>query len=246
MADPVNRRAIQADFSSRLSRLGVKHRRELQNLLGDPPDIMNVPADFWTRVQKETEDTAAALLLLIFLGTGTRFGLKPNESQAKGLIFAQQRARFLGSEFVQASRKRLERASAEWRRRARIGERITQADVRLQTVPVFGPTRADTIATTETTVAATAATRELKDDAEGFNVPDLKLIWKLGPCKHCKFCPYMHNHSRSFWGQFMPKGPPAHVNCCCTLEWMPGTTKEPPIPSTAAVMKAAKQSGIFR
>ena len=53
MPDIPNRTALEADLARRFSRLSADHRRKLLTLLGDPPDLGNVPQSFWDDVAGE-------------------------------------------------------------------------------------------------------------------------------------------------------------------------------------------------
>ena len=67
------RQQLERGFAKRLGTLSAKHKKQLMKLLGDPPDIVNVPEEFWVRVERETEQETAVALLAIMLSTGTSF-----------------------------------------------------------------------------------------------------------------------------------------------------------------------------
>jgi len=71
--DLVGRTRHEERFAERFARLSARHKRELKQLLGTPPDPRNIPAEFWERVKQETEEEAAALLLLILLAGSSQY-----------------------------------------------------------------------------------------------------------------------------------------------------------------------------
>jgi hypothetical protein len=58
---------VEADFSRRLSRLTSKQRRELREMLGNPPDIRNVSEADWNRWEEERRRELTLILLAIIL-----------------------------------------------------------------------------------------------------------------------------------------------------------------------------------
>lgn len=71
--DLVGRTRHEERFAERFARLSARHKRELKQLLGTPPDPRNIPAEFWERVKQETEEEAAALLLLILMAGSSQY-----------------------------------------------------------------------------------------------------------------------------------------------------------------------------
>lgn len=250
MPDVPNRRNRQADFARDLARLGQEHRRELETLLGDPPDIRHVPSGFWQRVERDTDERIAEHLLLIFLLTAVRVGISRQSGDALAAAYARSKAIDSAKRHVDFVKDRIERASRIWRDRAESGLPITQADIRDKTLPTLGPTRSDVVATTLTTEASTAGTRAAVADIneqppeEGKPPkPKVKLMWKLGPCKHCTFCPLVAGTDEDYYSQFIG-GPPAHINCCCSTILVPATFRTK-TPNTAEVNLAARGSNVF-
>lgn len=65
-----NRKQIERDIAERLSRLSTRHRHELEDLVGYPPNLDNVPAEFWSRVKRDHETELVAILMLLFALSG--------------------------------------------------------------------------------------------------------------------------------------------------------------------------------
>ena len=244
-----NRQAMQARFGRAMGKLHAKFRKELLRLAGDPPDLARVPPDFWQRVQRESEDEMAALMVLIFAASAGQHGLDRDLSRFHAETFAAGRAGFVAERFASHSRRTLEIAQTNIERRqartiAETGRISTAAatDLRIRIANTFGTSRAAGIATTETTAAETGGINAAVEDQP----PDRRplRVWFLGPCQHCTFCPLVAGTEHEFWSQFI-SGPPAHVRCCCTIELVPAGTRTKPPPSVASVQAAARQSGVF-
>ena len=112
-----NRKELDAKVARALARLSGQHRRELIELLGDPPSIDNVPEKFWDKVQAETEEKLAALLLLIFAASSMHHGLDRDVSLEFAEKFAERRAAEVASKYTTHSRERIETYSREWTER---------------------------------------------------------------------------------------------------------------------------------
>lgn len=242
------RQQLERGFAKRLGTLSAKHKKQLMKLLGDPPDIANVPEEFWARVERETEQETAVALLAIMLSTGTSFAasrkkkITPTERLALRQRFeqaAKERARKLSGGVINNAKRRLTVASASWADRTSRG--LDLVDVDQRTTSIFGPKRAATIARTETTGAKFDGEETVAREIIG---DEMVAAWVLGPCRHCEFCPLIAGTGREFWSQFVSK-PPAHVHCCCRVLFGPPGTRTKPPPPVNAVRNAMKLSGVF-
>lgn len=109
MAEYPNRNAIRADIARALAKLGTRHRRELLELLGNPPDLGNVPQSFWDRVRKETADELAAALLIAAIIAMTQHGMDEEAADLAGQILASERAVAAADMITQTSQRILRR-----------------------------------------------------------------------------------------------------------------------------------------
>ena len=208
-----NRADLEADFAGTLARLSSRHRRELMDLLGQPPDINRVPASFWAKVEKETRDELLAALLLILLSSSTLHGWSGNQTDAWATQWSADHAGSVAADYAANSRDMLTVAGQAW------GEmKPTRGDVLDTATSIFGPDRAARMATTETTVAQTQGgemaitmTVGLSDEDEWKTNPHLSVE---GPCR---ICAPLNGTTRDVWGLQFPDGPPAHCACVCEI-----------------------------
>ena len=67
MADIPNRTDLEAELAKKLGRLFNEHRKELMTLLGDPPNITNIPWSFWQDIQQHLRQAITGLMTNIYL-----------------------------------------------------------------------------------------------------------------------------------------------------------------------------------
>ena len=205
-----------------LGRVTGKHRAELRRLLGDPPDVSQVPESFWAKVEKDTEEQVLALLLLMYIASASHHGGNREQAQPAALAFATGRARETARGFV-ATSKRL------------AGNATSPADA---AVKVFGPDRIAKMVEHESSRAVTegaevgirAVEDEIKRDKGTSVEVVVRRYWShsgrrpprhsLAPIKPCPICsPLERAGNRGVEIKDLPapfrNGPPAHPRCDC-------------------------------
>lgn len=168
-----NRDRIEARFARRMSALSSKHRRELEQLLGDPPDPRNVPDDYWYRVEKETESLLGTMLLLIFVASSAQHG-GGRSSEAAGKLFAASQARQQATRYLSGVQRAIDAAGDRWRatmraadakqqaRMAKAKERLARAEDKTRQARAASQTVAGTPATAKAEADQADAVRELE------------------------------------------------------------------------------------
>lgn len=224
-----NRPDHDAAFARKLSRLSSRHRRELIALLGHPPDISRVPADFWERVRKERENELAAVLLLLFSESYRHHVLSLGQAmtprltdvgQAAAERYAVERAAKLAAESTAAVRDRIQRfAVEEWNRAGLDAQRaVTRTQVLNDVLKAIGPSGDAARAVTETTAAQTAGGETAATNTVGTSDDD---VWQIHPelseTGTCQTCRPLDGRRRAIWATLFPNGPPAHRNCNCEI-----------------------------
>lgn len=221
--DLKNRAQIEVEFAAKLSRLQTRHRAELANLIGFPPDITRVPADFWGRVEQESQQDVTATLILIFVRSavqhaGDAFAVA---AESRANAWASKQGRTLAANMASNVQQRLQHASRRWeqitQRVATGGAPLAKSDVASALSDILGEIRAESIAITETTAAASAGSEAAIADTIGLSEAD---TWYTASDQRvCPICSPLHGTPRPFWSRFFPAGPGAHPRCRCWIQY---------------------------
>ena len=216
MAELENRTATEQTFAARIARLNSRQRHELEQLLGWPPNPANVPASFWVQVENDMKSELAIILLLIFSASAAQHGLGGPAISTFGDGFAIARANEVGADFAANTRDRLDSLSTRWEEQIRTGT-LNRGQVQTDLVDVLGPSTAERIATTETTVATSAGGEAAAHQNGGIQQTDTWYTEKDG--RVCPLCAPLHKAGRDEWMAQFPSGPPAHPRCRCWIEY---------------------------
>jgi hypothetical protein len=248
MNRPQHRDRAERMLSHHLTRMSAKHRRELIDLLGIPPDPSRVPQEFWTRVEVDFRNQMATVLYVLFFMTLDDFGLGSNQDffADDAQYWAKDRADSLAKMYGDNSRAMLNRKFQMAGHPDRhLPEYRTNLDRELR--PIFGHRRAASISRTEVTKAITRTTIEVGKKMGRFDKrfdEGTDFLWRLGDCDHCEFCPMVAGFGRAVWG-VLTDGPPCHPNCCCWLDPVPASRVPTYTPPMAMLAAAAQRSGIW-
>ena len=66
MPEYPNREQLEVDFAKKFGAVARRHMREFRKLLGDPPDIKNVPESFWEKVEDDADREFFPIFLILF------------------------------------------------------------------------------------------------------------------------------------------------------------------------------------
>lgn len=235
-----NRDTLEADFARKISRLTSKKRKELEQLLGNPPDVTKVPPQFWADAERELNNEMTLLLILIAASSYTQHGGEPVEPYRMFpvgpgvadamkigtdgkvvpysiLQWAAENSGNVASEWSKHSQDMLNTAQKDWTQTAdETGEHPTRGDIRDVTLRIFGPGRASRIAVNETTRSQHFGSEHAIATTVGLSPDD---IWKTSEDDRvCPICSPLDNQPRSYWGRFFPDGPPdPHPLCRCYI-----------------------------
>ncbi len=222
MPELANRMEIEADFAAKLSRLSAKHRKELIGYLGNPPDLNNVPFDFWKRVEKEKKQQMALALFLIFAASsdqhtdlwlpGDLRGMAQEAAQDRGQVWSAQRANDLAAQYVLNSQKKLADSISrlngvdvlgpipfDVKARGSGAIQVPQVSIDDALLSIFGPARDAGIAATETTGAATAGVHGARGAAEQFGVATIVTWFTERDGRVCPICRPLHGQQMKDW-----------------------------------------------
>lgn len=214
MSEIENRMELEARVAREMGRLSGSHRRELEELLGNPPDASRVPPSFWDKVQRETENTMLLLLLLIAAESAMHHGLTDQPTaQASVRPWAEEQAATISRQWTDNSKDLLTTGQREWEDRLQKYGEIPRGDVRDRTLKIFGPSRVEGLAVNETTRANHAGGEAAVGQLGGISNDDTWFTAQDG--KVCEICGPLHDTPREEWARFFPAGPPAHPRCRC-------------------------------
>lgn len=220
-----SRMQIEADFRRAFAGLSSKHARELRRLLGDPPDLSNVPLAFWDRVEDEQRKEMALWILYAFLQSarqhGERYGLEYRTARDAAERWATGQVNVVLLGYIEHSKELLMRMGP------------TKRDVEDTLQQIFGEDRADKMASTQITAAQTAGS----EYALGvFGLQSASDVWFTQADERvCAYCGPLHLQPRSKWRDIYyqqilpanpgysvygpPTGSPAHVRCRCFIQY---------------------------
>lgn len=234
---------IKRDIGS----LRASQRLALMDMLGDPPSLDNVPAEFWEQAKEDEKDGLAVILVALF------------RDRARDV--AEEHGLEIDETLVSMSADRFARERAAWtieRSQASIQNRLAAKigagkDLNEDEVSQSVEGNVGTIAVTETTQGLSTGVLFAAGAALEMN-RRLLMIWRLSPCKHCALCPMLNMTIQDFWRRVIPAGPPVHPHCKCWLDAFMGTKQqaiaqglviafEPPF---GLVADAARKIGLFR
>lgn len=230
------RYASEAELASKMKRLSKRHRKKIYNAIKQYGGLNLIPGTFWLELQKEMEEEAAALLLLIFIAaheiTSEYLGVDRSEEQVrtKAEQYAKARAASVAEAHIQHTADRLRKHIEASR------EQITNITGEAEAVKeklstVLGDERAEGVAVTETTSGISGGQiGSAEDYLEDHPDDAIRYIWRTEKDERvCPICAPLHGKRQEVWAELFPGGPPAHPNCRCelVLEIMRGARTSP-------------------
>ena len=204
----------EATAARRYGRLSGKYRAELRRLLGNPPDAANVPASFWARVEKETNDELALFLLLLFVMSATHHGATKRSAAGPAAAFAGARASEAARGFTQTSKSLAANASSASDAAAKVfgGERIERMMMHEASTAVSAGAEVGVEASVEKERETGASVVVKRYWAHSSKRPPRHSRAAVEPCPICS--PIEGKELSKLPFRFQG-GPPAHPNCDC-------------------------------
>jgi SPP1 gp7 family putative phage head morphogenesis protein len=226
MADLVNRDKLEADLARELAKTGGTQLRALVKELGDPPSLSNVSDDFWGKYGASLTSALNTWLTKVYLqqaeqmtkdaGIGVDWALV-NKDAAE---WASSYTFDLVKGITDNTRDSLQSIIS-----GAITNSLPLADVREQIEPLFGPVRAEMIATTEITRASSEGEAATVDRLAEQGI-QMRATWLTREDeKVCPICGSLDGTQADDNGVFTSEDgddydmPPAHPNCRCSLAW---------------------------
>ena len=248
MSELADRMGVERDFARRLSRLTARQRRELRDLLGDPPDPSRVSAADWQRWEDERRKELTVILLAVFLATFAQHAdemLPGAVDDSTALEVNRQALLQAGAMAADSAASSISTARDIVTTSGEVLATGTAADVEAVLSRALGPDRDAVTAATLTTQAQTRGTNATRIPLEraGFNMITRWITERDD--RVCPLCRPLHNKVPDLWGLVLENalapggsraqdeviangGPPAHPNCRCYLKTQaePKATRE--------------------
>ena len=214
--DYANRAEREAKLARALGRLSAQQQRVLFDLLGDPPRLENLPAEYWDASAKEWQGALTPEIEAILVDSAEGFMQSlPGLGVDWGLVNrgATDWARRYTYELVRGindtTRGCLQESIGDYYERG-----LTLGQLRERLGRYFGPVRADMIATTEVTRASVEGERVIARELAGQGIQMVE-VWQTNNDELvCPICgPRNGKPKGDGWTE--QDGPPAHPRCRC-------------------------------
>lgn len=248
MAEFADRDKGRAEIARLMGKLNAKQKRELIDLMGEPPDLRNVPQSFWDRCQVEIENELAIAILVLFMESAVLHELDEVTAETLAGQWAPVRASESAASIVTTTRKIVanavnESTSAPVHPQTHAETAIERIETIREAIDsAYSPERAANIARNEANVAMVEG-GEQAIEATGVQV---ERYWRHtahpaprhagAEVKPCKLCTPLLNTSGDSWGGHRPGY--RHPSCDCFIEYVEIHTRrtigvQPEEPATA-------------
>jgi hypothetical protein len=233
VTEVANRDALEAELAKRYSKLSAGHRKELLTLLGNPPSYANVPQSFWARVAKDLDGSFMPFLSEIYMQqaetllTGLPVGVDWAIINQRAAEWAKRHSYDLITGLTDNSRAVVQQAITNF-----FEQQMTRGDLETLIGRAFGPVRAEMIAVTEVTRAATEAEIQIGEELakEGILMTAKWYTRNDEIVAECPVCyPLNERPADGYTGLRTPYWnspttndhitPPAHPRCRCSMGW---------------------------
>ena len=215
MADIPNRDSLEARLARILARLQRAQMARLLELLGDPPNMANVPQSFWDETGKELQQALGPFLEQVYLDqagllmASIPIGVDWALINTAAVNWARAYTFDLVSGITATTRQALQTSvSAYFERGQTIGE------LERSISGLYGPVRSEMIAVTEVTRASSQGELQIAEDLRKEGV-EMIAIWETSADE--KVCPICAPRNGKKEGDGWRDPPPAHPRCRCWI-----------------------------
>ena len=216
MAEVPNRMDWEGKIGKDIAKLLRRQMGALLELMGDPPDLVNVPEAFWVEHGEEMRAALQRNFQQIYLASaeqvllGQPIGIEWGIINQGAIQWSSQYSFDLIADLTATTRAAVRNAVGSF-----FEDQLTMGDLRNMLSQTFGPVRADMIASTEVTRAAVqgelAFVAELRKEGV-----ELVARWQTNVDESvCPIC--LPLNETLTWVAKFPSGPPAHVRCRCWI-----------------------------
>lgn len=211
MADVLHREEFEGNLAKILGKLQRAQMGQLLELMGDPPRLENVPASFWDTAGKELQAAISPFIQKIYLQQAELMMEEATVGVDWALVnqMAVDAARAYTFDLVrgimQTSREALQSTVSSY-----FSEGWTMGDLTERLTSIFGPVRAEMIAVTEVTRAASMGEQGIAGELSKMGI-EMIPYWETNNDELvCPFCASRHRKPITD-GIY----PPGHPRCRC-------------------------------
>lgn len=219
MPDLPNRDELERALIRELSRADVTTRRQILELLGDPPTLANLTPAVWGEIAERYSGVIQPTLERVFIQASEFFVADVGLAVADGIVQSRAGtwAAQYGGNLVQnlntTSRREIGRLVNDYFQE---GQTVRELSENIQRI-VYNPNRAKLIAQTEITRANVEA--------------EVQMVQELGNTLAARWvtnrddlvCPICGPRDATMQGDGWFDNPPAHPGCRCWVVWEPKT-----------------------
>lgn len=217
MADFSGRTEAEARLAKRLAAVGQQVYQDVVELLGDPPDILQLTESVWLGIETRYTGAIRPELEAIFLDALNElaeeigFTLSWDAANQAAADWARQYTFDLVKGINDSSRKMLQQAVSDF-----FEQGLSIDDLRDKLSAIFGPVRAEMIAVTEVTRAVVEGEKTLIRGLEAEGVMMQSVFNTSNDNRVCPICSPLNQQVVT-----EDQHPPRHIRCRCWLSWRP-------------------------
>jgi hypothetical protein len=217
MPDIPNREQLERLLGRELGKLQQAQMTRLLELMGDPPRLDKVPPDFWATMGEELLAVLRPFLSKLYLNqaaeylAGQSIGVDWALVNTSALNWANRYAYDLVTGITANTQAALQAAVSGYFQN---GQTIGQLQEMIS--PLFGPVRAEMIAVTEVTRAASQGELDIVKQIVKDN-PSIQAVAVWQTNNDDKVCPVCGPRNHKEQGNGWDEPPPAHPRCRCWL-----------------------------
>lgn len=210
-AEPAVKADPRRELQKRIQPVLEKHRQAIARAIqaGNAPDYDAMSAELRAAIQPFLVDVMVQEVLAGMGQVGVGFDMPALNAEA--LEWARTYSFDLIRGITDTTRKLVSTAMQTWVETPG----MTRGDLEGLLEPAFGPVRAEMIAVTETTRAASAGLNQRQKEYASAGI-EMERIWETNNDELvCTICGPLNGRRETDWAGDFPEGPPAHVNCRC-------------------------------
>lgn len=218
MVDVPLREQIEATLAEALGEQFATFRREVVEALGEPPAFEALTPELWQSIAERTDAAMVETLEGVYrdvlngaISAAEIADFDPTLANTRAATWARERVGELIGGVNETSQARVRRAIERFYNPPQ-GETVTLDDVKNQIAQVFGAERAELIAITEITFAASGGELAAVQELAALGVVT-RAVWNTS--QDALVCPICAPRNGTYQGEFWENYPPAHPKCRC-------------------------------